>query len=439
MVIDKSAAIRDIMNREEPIVAGLYPHRMGKSMFLGMLADFLGAVSDTPYSERRARYEQYAVYQEDPEFFNSNIGRYVVFNLDMKYISEGDLFDICDMIPTLMEVFYLLFDCKSVVIVDGYDAPFINTLLHPGDWEMTDGQLEDHKEFFSGILEDNPHLHKGILAGVFDVRSSSLESVLNSIPTFLAHTGYTDNMANPFQRAFGFTVQDVWAVINQYVDQLWPARNSCTDVWRFKARVFAGLLLQSDGYRIGTVHRIFCPFSVMAFLEQLDRVTTATELAFDSFSFWCETDHLDRDLAVDTSSVHDMARYLRHLATAFDRQREFQRTSSLATRLGRAKCLNDNMIARIASQPSEQNELGYSDDTEAELVRICTVDSSGLIDELLEDEDFSAATVVQVLYQAGYLAPVAQHRMGIPSKATYDKVAELSRQILPDFILGWSD
>ncbi|KAJ2766977.1 hypothetical protein IWQ57_004141, partial [Coemansia nantahalensis] len=84
MVVDKSAAIRDIMNREEPIVAGLYPHRMGKSMFLGLLADFLAAVSDTPYSERRARYEQYAIYQEDPEFFNSNMGRYVVFNLDLK-------------------------------------------------------------------------------------------------------------------------------------------------------------------------------------------------------------------------------------------------------------------------------------------------------------------------------------------------------------------
>ncbi|KAJ2806297.1 hypothetical protein H4R21_000928 [Coemansia helicoidea] len=84
MVVDKSVAIRDIMNREEPIVAGLYPHRMGKSMFLGLLADFLAAVSDTPYSERRARYEQYAIYQEDPAFFNSNMGRHVVFRLDLK-------------------------------------------------------------------------------------------------------------------------------------------------------------------------------------------------------------------------------------------------------------------------------------------------------------------------------------------------------------------
>ncbi|KAJ2802482.1 hypothetical protein H4R21_002403 [Coemansia helicoidea] len=243
-------------------------------------------------------------------------------------------------------------------------------------------------------------------------------------------------MANPFQRAFGFTVQDVWAVINQYVDQLWPARNSCTDVDEFKARVFAGLLLQSDGYRIGAVHRIFCPFSVMSFLKQLDRVTTNTELAFDSFSFWCEASHLDMDNPVNSSSARDMGRYLRHLVTEFDRQREFQRTSSLATRLGRAKCLNDNMIARIASQPSEQNELGYSDDTEAELVRICTVDSSGLIDELLEGEDFSAATVVQVLYQTGYLAPVAQHRMGIPSKAIHGQVAELSKQLLPGFNKG---
>ncbi|KAJ2806298.1 hypothetical protein H4R21_000929 [Coemansia helicoidea] len=266
-----------------------------------------------------------------------------------------------------------------------------------------------------------------------------MESVFNSIPTFLAHTGYTDNMANPFQRAFGFTMQELWAVINQHVDQLWPARNSCTDVDEFKARVFTWLLLQSDGYRIGTVHRINSPFSVMTFLKRLDRVTTDKGHAFDNFRFWCEAGHLDLHLPIDASSVRDMGRYLNHLATEFDRQREFQRTSSLATRLGRAKCLNNNMVARIASQPSEQNELGYSDDTEAELVRICTVDSSGLIDELLEDEGFSAATGLQLFYQAGYLTPVTQHRMGIPSKATYDKVAELSRQILPDFILGWSD
>ncbi|KAJ2773951.1 hypothetical protein IWQ56_000792, partial [Coemansia nantahalensis] len=397
MVVDKSVAIRDIMNREEPIVAGLYPHRMGKSMFLDLLADFLAAVSNTPYSVRRARYEQYDIYQEDPEFFNSNMGRHVVFRLDLERLIGGedvdvgahdiavvrerlrvhrrvvvrafkrfdrldnvkdpswnDLFDICDMIPTLMEVFYLLFDCKAVAIVNGCDAPFLDTIQHTKDQRTRQELLEEYKGFFDGILEDNPHLHKGILAGVFDVRSTSMESVFNSIPTFLAHTGYTDNITNPFQRAFGFTVQDVWAVINQYVDQLWPARNSCTDVDEFKARVFAGLLLQSDGYRIGAVHRIFCPFSVMTFLKQLDQATTDRELAFDN-------------------------------------------------------------------QPSEQNELGYSDDTEAELVRICTVDSSGLIDELLRGERFSAATVVQVLYQTGYLAPVAQHRMGIPSKATYDK------------------
>ncbi|KAJ2803886.1 hypothetical protein H4R21_001859 [Coemansia helicoidea] len=84
LAVDKSAAILDVMDHEESVIIGLYPRRMGKSLFLGLLKDFLGVVSDTSYRDRRTRYEQYAIYQEGPKFFEDSIGRYAVFKLDLK-------------------------------------------------------------------------------------------------------------------------------------------------------------------------------------------------------------------------------------------------------------------------------------------------------------------------------------------------------------------
>ncbi|KAJ2766029.1 hypothetical protein IWQ56_003873 [Coemansia nantahalensis] len=452
MVVDKSVAIRDIMNHERSVIVGLCPRRMGKSLFLGLLADFLAAVSRTPYGERRAWYEEYAIYQEDPVFFNNNMGHYAVFKLDLKrlrvhrqYVSyvinaydglmnrrlnAASMAGIGDLVPALMCVFFLLFKRKAVVVVDGCDAPFLNILCGVEDLNLRTELTKDYNRFLGKIFEGRRHLHKGILVGVFDVRSSSIESVFNNIATFFPHTRCTDRKPHPFQRAFGFTLQDVWAVIDRYVNRHWPARKRCTDVGRFKARVFAGLLLQSDGYRIGTVRWIFCPLAVMTFMGTLDLVATDKELAFDNLRFWCATGPLEMFRPIKTESVSGMERYLRHLVTEFDWQRELQRTSDTATRLWNGESLDDDEVARIASRPWKRYKFGHGGNTDAELARICTVDSSGLVDELLDGGRFSAVTAVQLFYQMGYLTPVSKYRMGIPSKEVFDDISEFHGRLL---------
>ncbi|KAJ2770553.1 hypothetical protein IWQ56_002120, partial [Coemansia nantahalensis] len=84
MAVDKSVAILDIMTSGDPVVSGLYPRRMGKSLFLGLLQDFLAVVATIPYKERRSTYKKYVIYEEDRTFFRNNMSRYPVFKLDLK-------------------------------------------------------------------------------------------------------------------------------------------------------------------------------------------------------------------------------------------------------------------------------------------------------------------------------------------------------------------
>ncbi|KAJ2804121.1 hypothetical protein H4R21_001767 [Coemansia helicoidea] len=436
------------MDRGKSVVVGLYPRRMGKSLFLGLLEDFLGVVSDTPYGDRRTRYEQYAICRERPKFFEDSIGRYAVFKLDLKSydylknrkdISAVGLPAIGAVLPALMEAFFLLLGRKAIMIIDECDAPFTNILCDVEDRDLRGQLFGVYGSFLSSILKGNEYLRKGVLAGVFDVLCSGVGSALNNAATFLAHSGFADYVTNPFQRAFGFTPQDTWDVINQYVDKLWPARKHCTDVDanEFKTRVFTGLLLQCGGYRIGAVHRIFCPLSVMSFLAALDRVKTSEQLCFSNIRFWSKTGRLSMFRPIKAGSVDDLARYLRYLSNAFQRHNAVRKTNTMAARLQHARSLDGSMVAQFADQQPEQHELSDSDSdsgsdggrTGTELVRICTRDEVGLIRDLEMGEHLTAATVMQLLYQAGYLVPVTEDRMAIPSEEVHRDMVEFYMEL----------
>ncbi|KAJ2805909.1 hypothetical protein H4R21_001081 [Coemansia helicoidea] len=230
--------------------------------------------------------------------------------------------------------------------------------------------------------------------------------------------------------------KDTWGVINRYVDKVWQGRDHRANAERFKARLFAGLLVQCDGYRIGSVHRIFCPLTVMSFLGQLNRGTTLEKLSFDKCRFWTDTGRLPLLQPIKPDSVDDLKRYISHLVVAFDRQAAYRRASDVVTRLQRANSLDAVTIDQIASQSSEPNELGFGGDTEAELVKICMVDRARLVDELLTGERLTAATIVQLLYQAGYLAPVTKDRVAIPCKEILDDIVWFYAKLAEDYKLN---
>ncbi|KAJ1763467.1 hypothetical protein LPJ74_006804, partial [Coemansia sp. RSA 1843] len=88
------------------------------------------------------------------------------------------------------------------------------------------------------------YLKKGILVGVFDVRGIGLGSGLNNVESYMAHSGFVEAQPteNPFQHAFGFTINDVWGLINDYVDNQWPHRPAITslELRRFKRDLLVG-------------------------------------------------------------------------------------------------------------------------------------------------------------------------------------------------------
>ncbi|KAJ2771157.1 hypothetical protein IWQ56_001896, partial [Coemansia nantahalensis] len=83
-LVDKSLAIVDVMDeKNDQVIAGLYPRRMGKSTFLSMLRNFLAVTSDMPFSDRREYFANYEIHN-NTNFVADNFGRYPVFTLDLK-------------------------------------------------------------------------------------------------------------------------------------------------------------------------------------------------------------------------------------------------------------------------------------------------------------------------------------------------------------------
>ncbi|KAJ2801759.1 hypothetical protein H4R21_002676 [Coemansia helicoidea] len=198
------------------------------------------------------------------------------------------------------------------------------------------------------------------MLGVFDAAYVGMGSGLNNLRKFMAHSGIGMEglVTNPFQRAFGFACQDVWGLINHYVDNIWQGpgdlSNSARDA--FKHKLFCGLLRHFDGYRIGSEGCIFSPFVIMSFIETL-KVATPASVTFEGFRFWSESGRLE---VLDSITVGDIARlewYLNYLSLADDR-------------------------------------------------------AAGQI--------LHASSVMVLLYQAGYLVPVAKDKVAIPNTEVYD-------------------
>ncbi|KAJ2828786.1 hypothetical protein IWW50_001211 [Coemansia erecta] len=132
-------------------------------------------------------------------------------------------------------------------------------------------------------FKGNEYLYKGVLVGVFDIRYTGLGSGLNNVEVYLAHSGMAGvpGQRNPFEKAFGFTAQDAWSLINDYVDNQWPHRANYPSTAGFKRDLFRGCFEHFDGYRIGKVHNIFNPHTLLQFIRSLDDVTSPDTVSFE--------------------------------------------------------------------------------------------------------------------------------------------------------------
>ncbi|KAJ2163112.1 hypothetical protein GGF46_000041 [Coemansia sp. RSA 552] len=506
-LVDKSAAIFDIMalNNIE-VIAGLYPRRMGKTLFLDMAANFLGAYGNLSRVKREESFKKCAIYDKHPEFFEENFAKYAVFALDFRaqspttivgamrllaasivkatdpyicllrdleagrmsedspanidpskveeYLPEIkwvlgriDLFGssteltgsharhINSVLPDLMAILDDLCGWRSVVLVDEYDAPFMSALRKQGLQAAEVADIRDvYTNFLSHCLKNNRNLRKGIQAGVFDVRSFGLGSGFNIAVTYMAHTGIA-NEGNPFENAFGFTVQDVWSLIGTFINTQWRRREECTDVAAFKKDLLVGCLRQFGGYRIGKVQHIFSPWTIMQFLDMI-RNKLPGEVTYSGHDFWASTGSTRELDGICASSLDDLTCYCKYLVTTFGQRCGHLQITGTATTLEMSGPLSDELVEEACNQEQPSLPFDVNAGTGAKLAEICMgrTDTFGRDLQGLSNGKLSTRAVMSLLYQAGYLAPISGDEVGIPNEEAscaleeyYNRVAEALR------------
>ncbi|KAJ1726461.1 hypothetical protein LPJ61_005170, partial [Coemansia biformis] len=224
---------------------------------------------------------------------------------------------ISTLLPELMEVFFRLFGRRSVLLVDDYDAPLVEVHCGIADVTLRNRITNTYTNFLSECLKGNNYLEKGMLTGVFDIKCASMGSGLNNVQYYLAHTGITDTWetGHPFQRAFGFTGQDVGCLVNHHVDTTWkpcPEDDSSAKM-RLKVHLFTGLLHHFNLYQIGNVHCTFCPYAVMEFSQKLGSVRDPKDVHFEGFSSWAESGNLQMINTITADSINNLKHYINDL------------------------------------------------------------------------------------------------------------------------------
>ncbi|KAJ2654080.1 hypothetical protein IWW48_006320 [Coemansia sp. RSA 1200] len=420
------------------VVAGIYPRRMGKTTFLQTLADFLGIIRLMPRSDREEQFKRCALYDIHRDFFEENFAKYPVITMDFKIARRPHLPRLYALVPKLMEILHMIFGRKSVLIVDEYDVPFMNALHYVQDGDARMRIQMAYTELLGNCLKNNVYLHKGILAGVFDIRGVGLGSGLNNVEVYMAHSGIqgTHSIPHPFRNAFGFTARDVWGLINDYVDNQWPYRENLgrSDTDRFKRDLLVGCLENFDGYRIGDIYHIFNPYAILRFIHGLVSVELPSSVVYSGHLFWVETGSTRILEAIETAEISELCKFCSHLSLSFLRKTGYQRQAGIAADLMALDQIDDAVIEVISSQEQSQSpfaESAEASSTRAELANICMTRVGNTFGDMLSmgSAPLKAGTIIRLLYQSGYIAPVTRDCVGIPNIEVLDALEQLYGKI----------
>ncbi|KAJ2085306.1 hypothetical protein IW138_006400 [Coemansia sp. RSA 986] len=372
--------------------------------------------------------------QREKEFIASLITKFDYFQSAVDF-NTSHVRTLSAIIPGIMEILYRILGRRSVLIVDEYDAPFMSALCHVKDAKEQADIQQTYSEFLCRSLKNNDYLHKGILVGVFDVRGVGLGSGLNNVESYMAHSGFagTRLTENPFQRAFGFTINDVWGLINDYVDNQWPCRATTTslELGHFKRDLLVGCIQHFDGYRIGQVHHVFNPYAILCLIRELRLVKSLADVDYSRYTFWTETGSMKVVETIKASSAHDLSRYCEYLSSSFLRQSEYrQHQGPLAEHMS-LDFIDDAAVGSIGSQEQPQFPPDVDKETREELADICMVRLGDRFHDMqnLGHEPLQASTIMRLLYQAGYIVPIAKDRVGIPNSEVHRALEQFYERV----------
>ena len=277
--VDKTLLIRDFLNAIPMVSLFTRPRRFGKTLNMDMLRVFF---EKTP--------EDTSIYFKDKyiwqcgDYYTKHQGQYPVIFLsfkDVKCSSWQEAFQKISKLISLefmrhnelesssvlssyekeqyhrfaseninevdcqmgLQLLSLLlhkhYDKECVIIIDEYDMPIQRDHLCDFYNEIVDFM----RNFFSGVLKDNPHLAFGFLTGILRVAKESIFSGMNNLKT-------NSILDNNYSSYFGFTNEEVRDML-AYYDYEDKYQEICE--WY-------------DGYRFGN-SEIFNPWSVINYIS----------------------------------------------------------------------------------------------------------------------------------------------------------------------------
>ncbi|KAJ2663310.1 hypothetical protein IWW48_001412 [Coemansia sp. RSA 1200] len=130
---------------------------------------------------------------------------------------------------------------------------------------------------------------------------------------------------------------------------------------------------------------------------------------------------------IKTSSAADLSRYCSHLTSLFLRQSKYQQRVSPLAEHSLLDSIDDAAVETIGSQYQPRFPSDMGKDIRMGLADICMVRSGNSfpVVQNLGWGLLQAQTIMRLLYQTGYLAPVGKDCVGIPNSEVYEAQAQI--------------
>lgn len=275
--VDKTYFIKEWWESNDEVTLITRPRRFGKTLTMSMTEQFFSV----KYAGRGDLFENLSIWQE--EKYHALQGTYPVISLSFANVKERDYTAARKMICQILTNLYadysfllnsdaleesdkeyfrrisanmddvdaalavhnlskylnLYYGKKVIILLDEYDTPMQEAYVG-GYWEEV---VALTRSLFNATFKTNPYLERAILTGITRVSKESIFSDLNNLKV-------VTTTSSEYGTAFGFTEEEVFAVMDEY---------GLEDKEKVKSWY--------DGFIFGKWKDIYNPWSILNYLD----------------------------------------------------------------------------------------------------------------------------------------------------------------------------
>jgi len=237
LYVDKSMFIEHFLDNPNSVILITRPRRMGKSLNMNMLAEFLDCKKNSGHLFKGLKIEKRKVFKEHlnkypmiyldfkelmPSAYKRNLKFYLLRNIK-KYLNKEQYTDYIsnyianenntdeDALRFLTENLKEAYGKAPIILIDEYDHLLMDNIKSP-DYE----KMRDYiSKVFESAFKGNPCISKVLLTGVLRISQESMFSKLNNVSVFDVFE------RSEFDEDFGLTEKEVKALWNQRISRLY--------------------------------------------------------------------------------------------------------------------------------------------------------------------------------------------------------------------------